>query len=350
MTFLWPFMLLTIGLVPLFVLAARRIEAGRHRKLAALGGVGRLGVAPGGGAGHAGASSARTGFVGGTAADRVAAVLIIAALVLFAIAMARPQATVALPRIEGTIMLTFDVSGSMAADDVQPTRLDVAKAAAKAIVDRQPPGVVIGVAAFSDGGLSVLAPTSEQASVIQAIDRLGPSRGTSVGQGILAALGAIKQAESDTPANYYSNRSPEPTVTPAPVAPGSHSDAAIVLFSDGENNERPDPVDAAQVAANEGVRILTVGVGTTAGTTLDLDGFKVQTALDESLLQQVSDLTKGTYAPAASADPGTVYSGLAERLVSRDEAIEITALVAGAGLILLVAGVAISLARAGRMP
>ena len=104
------------------------------------------------------------------------------------------------------------------------------------------------------------------------------------------------------------------------------------------------------MAANEGVRILTIGVGTTAGTTLDLDGFKVQTALDESLLQQVSDLTKGTYAPATSADPGTVYSGLAERLVSRDEAIEITALVAGAGLILLVAGVAISLARAGRMP
>src|SRR4029079_8967404 len=229
-------------------------------------------------------------------------VLIIAALVLFAIAMARPQATVALPRVEGTIMLTFDVSGSLAADDVQPTRLDAAKAAAKAIVDRQPPGVVIGVAAFSDGGLSVLAPTSEQASVIQAIARLGPSRGTSVGQGILAALGAIKQAESDTPANYYSNRSPEPTATPAPVAPGSHSDAAIVLFSDGENNERPDPVDAAQVDANEGVRILTVGVGTTAGTTLDLDGFKVQTALDESLLQQVSDLTKGTYAPSASSE------------------------------------------------
>jgi Ca-activated chloride channel family protein len=350
MTFLWPFMLLTIGLVPLFVLAARRIEEGRQRKLAALGGVGRLGAAAGGGARGAGQVATRTGFAGGTTADRVAAVLIIAALVLFAIAMARPQATVALPRVEGTIMLTFDVSGSMAADDVQPTRLEAAKAAAKAIVDRQPPGVVIGVVAFSDAGLSVLAPTSEQASVIQAIDRLGPARGTSVGQGILAALGAIKQAESDTPADYYSNRSPEPTATPAPVAPGSHSDAAIVLFSDGENNERPDPVDAAQVAANEGVRILTIGVGTTAGTTLDLDGFKVQTALDESLLQQVSDLTKGTYAPATSADPGTVYSGLAERLVSRDEAIEITALVAGAGLILLVAGVAISLARAGRMP
>ena len=118
MTFLWPFMLLTIGLVPLFILAARRIEAGRRRKLAALGGVGRLGATAGGGAGGtggAGSTARRTGFAGGTTADRVAAVLIIAALVLFAIALARPQATVALPRVEGTIMLAFDVSGSMAA-------------------------------------------------------------------------------------------------------------------------------------------------------------------------------------------------------------------------------------------
>jgi len=345
-TFVWPFMLLTIGLVPLFVVAARRIEAGRRRKLAALGGIGRLGAGDGAGGG----TPAPGAFAGGTTADKVAAALVIAALVLFAIAMARPQATVALPRVEGTIVLTFDVSGSMAADDVQPTRIEAAKAAAKAIVERQPPGVVIGVVAFSDAGLSVLAPTASQGEVIEAIDRLGPARGTSVGQGILAALTAIQQAESDTPANYYSNRSPEPTATPAPVAPGSHSEAAIVLFSDGENNERPDPVSAAQVAADEGIRILTVGVGTTGGTTLDLDGFKVQTALDESLLRQVSDLTKGTYQPATSADPGAVYAGLGERLITRDEAIEVTALVAGAGLIRLVAGVAISLARAGRMP
>jgi Ca-activated chloride channel homolog len=96
--------------------------------------------------------------------------------------------------------------------------------------------------------------------------------------------------------------------------------------------------------------VMTIGVGTTAGTTLDLDGFKVQTRLDEQVLQQIADVTAGTYQPAASADPGVVYDRLAERLVSRDEDIEITALVAGAGLILLVSGVVISLARSGRMP
>src|SRR6185295_15882709 len=201
-----------------------------------------------------------------------------------------------------------DVSGSMAADDVQPTRMESAKAAAKAIVERQPQGVVIGVVAFSDAGLSVLAPTSEQATVLQAIERLGPSRGTSLGQGILASLGAIEQAESDTPPGYYSNRSAEPTATPAPVAPGSHADAAIVLFSDGENNERPDPLAAAQVAADLGIRILTIGVGTAAGATLDLDGFRVQTRLDEALLQQISEITAGAYQPAASLDPGAVYT------------------------------------------
>jgi Ca-activated chloride channel homolog len=352
MSFQWPVMLLTILLLPLFVLAARRIEEGRRARLGALGGLVRppAGAAGDAGAGGGAGTASAASRAGGRFADRLPAALVIAALVLFAIAVARPQATVALPRVEGTIVLTFDVSGSMAADDVQPTRMDSAKAAAKAIVDRQPQGVVIGVVAFSDAGLSILPPTAQQASVLQAIDRLGPSRGTSLGQGIVASLGAIDQAESDTPSNYYSNRSAPPTEPPAPVAPGSHSDAAIVLFSDGENNEQPDPVAAAQAAANRGVRVMTIGVGTTAGTTLDLDGFKVQTRLDEGLLQQIADVTAGTYQPATTADPGVVYDKLSERLVARDEDIEITALFAGAGLILLVSGVVISLARAGRMP
>jgi Ca-activated chloride channel family protein len=278
------------------------------------------------------------------------AVLAIAAFVLFAIAVARPQATIPVPRIEGTIVLTFDVSGSMAADDVIPSRMEAAKTAAKAIVNRKPPGVVVGVVAFSDSGLSVQTPTSDEATVLQAIDRLGPARGTSLGQGILASLGAIQQAETDTPPGYYSNRSPEPTAPPTPVAPGSHAAAAIVLFSDGENNERPDPVAAAQTAADRGVRIETVGVGTAGGTTLDLDGFRVQTQLDEALLRQIADLTKGTYQVAVDADPGAVYDTLAERLVARDESIEITAVVAAAGLLLLVVAGVVSMARSGRLP
>jgi Ca-activated chloride channel family protein len=341
MTFIWPPMLLALVLVPVGVLVARRIEEGRRRRMAALSGLGRPAVPAGGGAGSR--SQARVGA-------RLPSVLAVAAFAVFAVALARPQATVSLPRIEGTLVLTFDVSGSMAADDVAPTRMEVAKATAKAIVDRRPPGVVVGVVAFSDSGLSVQTPTADQGTLIAAIDRLGPARGTSLGQGILASLGAIQQAETDTPADYYSNRSPEPTAAPTPVPPGSHDAAEIVLFSDGENNERPDPMAAAQTAADRGIRIQTVGVGTAAGTTLDLDGFRVQTQLDEALLRQIADVTAGRYQPAETADAGVVYDTLAKRLVARDESIEITALFAAAGLVLLLAAGVVSLARSGRLP
>jgi Ca-activated chloride channel family protein len=342
MTFLWLPLLLAVMLVPVGIVVARRIDARRRRRMLALTG-----------SGWAAAATAATGAgpsARGRLADRIPAVLAVAAFVLFAIAVARPQATIPVPRVEGTVVLTFDVSGSMAADDVTPSRMEAAKTAAKAIVERKPPGVVVGVVAFSDSGLSVQTPTADEATILQAIDRLGPARGTSLGQGILASLGAIELAETDTPPGYYSNRSPEPTAAPTPVAPGSHGAAAIVLFSDGENNERPDPVAAAQTAADRGVRIETVGVGTAAGTTLDLDGFRVQTQLDEALLRQIADLTDGTYQPAVDANPGAVYDTLAERLVARDESIEITAVVAAAGLLLLVVAGVVAMARSGRLP
>ena len=335
MTFQWPILLVAVGLVPLGLLGARWIDDRRRRRLASLGGLGQT-------AGGSARDRGRTG--------RAASLLVAVAFVLLAVALGRPQATVSLPRVEGTLMLTFDVSASMAADDVAPTRMEAAKAAATTIVERQPPGVVVGVVAFSDAGLAVQTPTSDQASVLAAIARLAPSRGTSLGQGILAALGAIAQAESDTPAGYYSSRSAEPAATPAPVAPGSHDAAAIVLFSDGENNERPDPMSAAQTAANLGIRIVTVGVGTAAGTTLDLDGFRVQSALDEAALRQVSDLTAGTYQPADAVNPAAVYDQLAKHLVARDEALELTALVAAAGLAILLGATVLSLARTGRLP
>ena len=339
MTFIWPPLLAAVLLVPVGVLVARRIDERRRGRLAALAGLGR------GGPSAAGATTSPASLAG-----RLPAALVVAGFLAFTVALARPQATVSLPRVEGTLVLTFDVSGSMAADDVDPSRMEAAKAAAKAIVERQPVGVVVGVVAFSDGGLSIQTPTSDSSTVLQAIARLAPARGTSLGQGILAALGAIEQAESDTPASYYSNRSAAPTEPPAAVAPGSHDAAAIVVFSDGENNERPDPLAAAQLAADRGVRILTIGVGTAGGATLDLDGFRVQTRLDEALLQQIADVTAGRYQPAVSADPGLVYRGLAEHLVSRDESVELTALVAGVGLVLLIAGVAVSFARSGRLP
>lgn len=338
MTFQWPILLVAVALVPAWFLAAGVIDRRRRARLAGLGGLSRE-AGTGGGAARRGAGAAR-----------VATILVAAAFVILAVALARPQATISTPRIEGTLMLTFDVSASMAASDVTPTRMEVAKTAARSVVGHAPPGVVVGVVAFSDAGLTVQAPTADQAAVVAAIERLAPSRGTSVGQGILAALGAIAQAESDTPSGYYSNRSAAPTESPAPVPPGSHDGAAIVLFSDGENNERPDPLGAAQTAADRGIRIVTVGVGTTAGATLDLDGFRVQSALDEDALRNVADLTAGAYEPAPSLEPSAVYDQLSRHLVLRDETLELTALFAAAGLLLLLAATVVSLARSGRLP
>jgi len=341
-TFLWPPLLLAVLLVPLGILVAARIERGRRGRVTALVGQRSEGSAAGA------AAKAR----GRRPLDRLAPALVVIGMLVLVVALARPQATVALPRLEGTLMLTFDVSGSMAATDGTPSRMDEAKAAAKAIVDRQPPGVVIGVVAFSDAGLAVQAPTNDAAKVEAAINRMAPTRGTSLGGGILASLDAIAKAAAGTPSDYYSNRSPAPSASPQAVAPGSDASTIIVLFSDGENTTRPDPTTASQAAADRGIRIVTIGVGTAAGATLDLEGFKVQSSLDEAALQQIADTTKGAYYPGSdsAAAATAVYDELAQQLVVRSEPLEVTALVAALGLLLIVAGGALSLARTGRLP
>jgi Ca-activated chloride channel family protein len=328
-------MLLSLALVPLGILLYRALER-RRRRAMVKGGLG-LGLT----------TIRRPRGV----RARIPAVLFVAGLTLLMVALARPQAAVNLPREEGTVILAFDVSGSMAADDLKPTRLDAAKAASVAFVQRQPAGVVIGVVAFSDAGLSVQAPTSDQATVLAAIKRLTPERGTSLGQGILAALTTIAIAENGATTDYYSNRSPDPTASPAPVAPGSHTSAVIVLLTDGENTQPPDPVAAAQTAADRGVRVYTVGIGSTTGTTLDISGFKVHTQLDTSTLQQISEITGGTYY-AAEDEQGLnkVYDDLDTRLVVKPQMIEVTALFAGASVLLLTVGGLCSLAWLGRLP
>jgi Ca-activated chloride channel family protein len=338
MSFIWPAALAAILLVPLGVALYVAIDRRRKRLAAALVGPGLAG---------AGAGARRRGGL----RTRIPAALFVTAFAVLAVALARPQAAVSLPRAEGTVVLAFDVSASMTATDIEPTRMDAAKAAAKAFVEQQPAGVIIGVVAFSDAGISVQVPTSDQAAVLAAIERITPSRGTSIGQGIQSALNAIAQSEADTPPSYYSNRSPAPTVAPTPVPAGSHGSAAIVLLSDGENNERPDPVAVAQTAADQGIRIDTVGIGSAAGTTLDLNGFQVHTQLDEATLQQIASVTGGTYRAAADADQlNAVYRDLGTQLVFRTEQIEVTALLAAAGVLLFVVGGVLSLAWSGRLP
>jgi Ca-activated chloride channel family protein len=335
MSFIWPQLLLAVLLVPIGVLLYRALDGRRRRAVVAVG----LGTG-------SGTVRRRLG-----ARTRIPAVLFVAGLTVLMVALARPQATLDLPRQEGTVILAFDVSGSMAATDLKPTRMEAAKAATQAFVARQPAGVVVGVVAFSDAGLAVQAPTNDQSAVLGAIQRLSPTRGTSLAQGITAALSSIETTENPPPTDYYTNRTPAPTVTPAPVPAGSDSAAVIILLTDGENTQPPDPTVAVQAAANRGVRIDTVGIGSPAGTILTVNGFKVHTQLDEAALRQISATTGGTYFNAQSADDLTrIYDALGSRLTVKPQDIEVTGLFAGGAILLLGLGGALSLAWLGRLP
>jgi Ca-activated chloride channel family protein len=338
MSFIWPPVLLTLLLIPIGVGLYLFLDVRRRRRLARYGGAGTTTSSPG-------RARIRSG---------IAPVLMLCGLVLLPVALARPQAVVSLPQEEGTVVLAFDVSASMAATDLAPTRMAAAKAAAKDFVMKQPSGVTIGVVAFSDSGVSVQQPSKDQGEVIAAIDRLAPERGTSVAEGILASLKVIAVAEAGPYANnYYSNASPapSPTATPTPVPAGTHAPAAIVLLSDGENNENPDPTTAAKAAADQGIRIYTIGIGTPAGTTVTLDGFQIHTQLDAATLQTIAQTTDGKYYAATDAQQLlSIYDNLDTQLIIQPQLVEITGLLAGISLLLLLAGAAASMVWLGRLP
>ena len=336
MTFIWPIMLWVLIILPLFVLLYIGLQQRRRRLVNKYGSLGLV-QAPGGRV---------VGY-----RRHVPPVLFLTGLGILIVSLARPQAVVSLPRIEGTVILVFDVSGSMAANDVKPTRIEAAKATALKFVDSQPEGVLVGVVAFSDNGLSVQAPTSDKTAVMAAISRLSPTRGTSLANGIYAALTTIATTGTAPEANYYSNVTPEPTPTPTPVPQGFYSPAIIVLISDGENTQSPDPLPAAQAAADRGVRIYSIGVGTTTGADLSIDGFMVHTQLDEGMLQQISLITSGTYYNAQSEqDLDKIYSNIRPQLVVKPEKMEVTSLFAGVSILVLLIGGAFSLGWFSRLP
>ena len=338
MSFVWPAMLLLLAVIPLGVLAYSIGDRRRRSRFAALGHL-RVGT-PSDGPGH------RT-----VVRRRVPAALVLAGLTVLVLALARPQSVISTPRFEGTVILSFDVSGSMAADDVEPTRMEAAKTAARAFVARQPPSILTGVVAFSDSGFAVLVPTADQTEVLAAIDRLDPERGTSIARGIISSLTAIAAAERDPAEGYYTNRSPDPVQLPGLVPPGTNVPAAIVLLSDGENNQRPDPLEAAQAAAERGIRIFTVGIGTAEGSTLEIEGFRVHSRLDEPSLRRIAEVTGGTYYPATEPDElEGISRNIETRLVLRPEATEVTSLFAGAAVLLLTMGALAGLRWLGRLP
>jgi Ca-activated chloride channel family protein len=336
MSFIWPTMLILLVLIPALVLLYIRLQK-RRRKISA--------------------SYGNLGFVQGTAGAgpglrrHIPPLLFLIGLSILMVALARPQTVVSLPRQQGTVILAFDVSGSMGADDMKPTRIEAAKVAARDFIQRQPGTIQVGIVAFSDNGFTVQAPTNDQALLLASVDRLTPQRGTSIANGILGSLNAIAVGNNEPVTESYSNITPSPTPTPTPVPQGTYTSAAIVLLTDGDNNERPDPLVAAQAAADRGVRIYTVGIGSPTGTTLHVNGFTVHTQLDAATLQQISQITGGTYFNAENADDlRTIYDNLDPQLVIKPEKIEVTSIFAGASILVLLIGGVFSLLWFSRLP
>lgn len=263
--------------------------------------------------------------------------LTIAGVAVLAFATAGPIAMVPVPRASGTVILAIDVSNSMGADDVKPNRLAAAKQAARKFVEAQPDSVDVGVLAFHNGALTTARPDADHTLALAAIDRLKVSGSTSLETAVVAALTAItgKQVVVDPEGD--------------PPDLGYWPSATIVIFSDGQNMSG-NVEQAAAVAQRAGVRVHTVGVGTAAGATVRVNGYHLQTSLDEDTLKAIARVTGGDYHPGTDADRlDGVADSIDLRLTVSDEPVPLAGGLAGLALALLTGGAVLTVLRTGRV-
>jgi Ca-activated chloride channel homolog len=326
MTFLWPVTLWGLFLIPVLI-AVYFLFLRRRKKFAAkYTGIGLV----------KDSGNKKPGF-----RRHVPPILFLLAITIMVVALARPAAVMKLPSQQGTIILTMDVSGSMRAEDIKPTRMDAIKNAATQFVNKQPSNVRIGVVSFSDVPAVVQEPTTDREAILAAINRLTPQRGTAIGRGITTSLMAIFE-NPDAPATATNQLPNQDKLNP--VQTGSHTSAFIVLMSDGENNVGPDPIAVSDNASALGVRIYTVGVGSPEGTALKLEGFSVKVILDEKTLRTIADNTGGLYYGAANyEDLAQVYTNLSTQLVFETKKTDITFVFTAAAAIVLIVAAILSL-------
>jgi Ca-activated chloride channel family protein len=283
-------------------------------------------------------------------------VLLFTAIAALLIAAARPAAVITLPSAQETIILAMDVSGSMRASDVLPDRITAAKEAAKAFVAELPRNVRIAVVQFAGTAAVVQAPTLSREDVVAAIERFQLQRGTAIGSGIVLSLATLfpdagidlSQITGQRAMPAGPNDKPKPEFTPVP--PGSYPSAAIILLTDGQRTTGPDPIDAAKMAADRGVRVYTVGVGTKEGETIGFEGWSMRVRLDEDTLKGIANLTRADYFYAGTAeDLKKVYQGLSTKLIVEKKETEVSALFAAFGALLVVVAASLSVWWFGRV-
>ena len=280
------------------------------------------------------------------------------AALLFAIA--RPQAEIMLPARVENILLAMDVSGSMRATDIAPDRITAARNAAKAFLTEQPANARIGVVSIAASAAVAQSLTENRENIIQTLDRFQLQPGTALGSGILIALATLLPEAGINVEQVMSGKAPFPAggIYPAAgkpafkaAAPASNGSAVIILLSDGQSNMGPDPVAMATIAAEHGVRVFTVGVGTPEGATLNVGGWSMRVRLDEEALKKIAATTRADFFRASdAASLKKIYTQLSARLVlEKRQRVEVTGVFAVLGAALTLAAAMLSMAWFNRL-
>jgi Ca-activated chloride channel homolog len=286
--------------------------------------------------------------------------LIFVALALLALALARPMAPVALPWARSTILLAIDISRSMRVEDVKPTRMAAAQEAAKAFLAEVPRHIEVGLVTFAGSAQVAQQATLDRPSVVAAIDAIQMQYGTAIGSAIVLSLAelfpdhGLDLAEMDFGPRRPTRQQAEPPAPPkpfTPVAPGSYDAAAIILLSDGRRTTGVDTLEAARMAADRGVRIHVIGLGTPDGHTAMGEGMAIYLQLDEPTLREVARMTGGEYHHAASAEVlRSVYQQLGSRTQLSTRETELSAVLALSAALLVTLAMGLSVLWFGFVP
>ena len=286
-------------------------------------------------------------------------ILFLLAIAAMLLAAARPLATITLPSRQQTLILAMDVSGSMRATDVKPNRMVAAQEAAKSFIADLPRHVRVGIVAFAGSAQVTQLPTVNRDDRTAAIDSFQLQRGTATGNGIMMSLAtlfpdagidiaALGPRDGARPLRADPAKPPPKEFTP--VEPGSYNSAAIIMLTDGQRTTGVDPLEAAKMAAERGVRVYTVGIGTVDGETIGFEGWSMRVRLDEETLKSVAQRTQAEYFYAGTAaDLKKVYETLSTRLTVEKKETEVSGLFALVGAVLALLSATLSLWWLGRI-
>lgn len=333
MTFIWPRMLWLLLLIPLLLLGYRWLSRRQTRRVSQ----------------YQGLQIQQTKRAGWRGALPLVLMLLGVASMLFAVS--RPVTEITLPSNNETIILAIDLSGSMKATDIEPSRLQAAQSAIRGFIDDLPLSTEVGIVTFGASAATIQAPTLSRDQLLGAVDRFELRRGTAIGGGIAMALKTLfpgisiraegggfvttEEPASDNTADSASTpdsastdkRAKPKRPDPFPAEPGSNNTAAIILLSDGQNNGGPDPLEMADLVAQYGVRIYTVGFGTEQGAVIGSEGRSMRVRLDEPMLREISGITTGEYFKAETASElAQVYELLTGELVFEAQRTEVSSL------------------------